>query len=118
MRGIVRLAALAGLLCLPAAARGQFIEYDIDPALGSQPTFGPGGYIANGKGYGIVTSRGRGYMPGLYFPGDDTSNGPSSYYSPIWSAMAAAPRPRPPAPPTQTPATSRRGPFRRLFRRD
>lgn len=77
-------------------ARGQWMDAIIDPALGRNPTFGPGGFISNGFGYGAYGPRGYGYYTGLYVPPNDLSNGPSPYYSPLYSAMAAAPSPNAP----------------------
>jgi hypothetical protein len=84
------------MLFLSTTAKAQFGDVTIDPALGMRPVFGPGGYIGNGFGYGVPGPNGPGYMPGLYLPPNDLGNGPSPYYSPIFSAMAAAPNPNAP----------------------
>ncbi len=85
----------AFLLVASSAAEAQYFEVNVDPALGRKPIFGPGGYLApTDNGYGINRPRGQGYMPGLYFPGDDLGNGPSPYYSPIYSALTMAPADR------------------------
>src|SRR5262249_43394490 len=68
MRRLRPLLTLAVLVVGPAA-RAQFNEVVIDPALGRRPIFGPGGYIANGNGYGAFGPRGYGYYTGLYYPG-------------------------------------------------
>ncbi|HEU5116953.1 MAG TPA: hypothetical protein VFT74_09790 [Isosphaeraceae bacterium] len=86
-RGIVLV--VFGLFLSPAVGRAQFTEFTIDPRLGPLPTFGPGGYISNGNGYSTPNGT---YWPGLYFPPNDLGNGPSPYYSPLYSALAAAPR--------------------------
>lgn len=86
---------LAGLMLAATAteARAQFQEFVVDQALGPGRYFGPGGMIGNGFGYRSYGPGGYGgYYTGLYYPGDDSSNGPSPYYSPLYSAMAAAPR--------------------------
>ncbi len=94
-RGLLALTcslAFTALLLGPATtARAQWMDVVIDPALGPYPTFGPGGFLSNGFGYGAYGPRGWGYYPGLYYPGNDLSNGPSPYYSPLYSALAAAP---------------------------
>lgn len=72
-------------------SEAQFTEFTIDPRLGPLPTFGPGGYISNGNGYSGPNGA---YWPGIYMPGNDLGNGPSPYYSPLYSALNAAPRPR------------------------
>lgn len=93
MRLLLRSLVFGGAVLLFAnPAKAQIGDVVIDPRLGSRPVFGPGGYIGNGLGYGV----GGGYLPGLYIPGNDQGNGPSPYYSPIWSAMAAAPDPNAP----------------------
>ncbi len=88
-----RLLPLALLLLAAGPARGQWSEVVIDPALGNRPTFGPGGYLSNGFGYGAYGPRGYGYYPGLYVPPNDMHNGPGPAYSPLYSALAAAPPP-------------------------
>lgn len=118
--------ALGALFLLGPAAtsRGQFSEIVIDPALGSRPTFGPGGYLSSGfgyRGYGPL-GQDRGYYPGLYIPPNDLGNGPSPYYSPLYSALAAAPGPDAPtgragwAPRPSLPFTGRH--IRLFHRRD
>lgn len=78
-----------GLFLAPAVSQAQFTEFNIDPRLGPLPTFGPGGFISNGNGYSAPDGT---YWPGLYLPPNGLGNGPSPYYSPLYSAMAAAPR--------------------------
>lgn len=87
------------LLGTATTARGQWMDFTLDPALGRRPTFGLGGFISNGFGYGAYGPRGYGYYTGLYFPPNDLSNGPSPYYSPLYSALAAAPSPNAPTGP-------------------
>ena len=96
MRRLAQGIVFGALMLLPSTvAHAQFFEVNVDPALGRKPIFGPGGYLApTGNGYGINRPRGQGYMPGLYFPGDDFSNGPTSAYSPLYSSLAVAPADR------------------------
>jgi hypothetical protein len=90
------LAALFVVGCASLAS-AQFNDVVIDPALGSRPIFGPGGFISNGNGYRAYGPAGfGGYYTGRYYPGNDLGNGPSPYYSPIYSALAAAPSPNAP----------------------
>lgn len=79
------------VLWFPSAAHAQNPSTYIDPSLGPYPTFGPGGFIGNGFGYGIAGPRGLGYVPGLYFPGNGTNNGPSPFYSPVFNGLPGAP---------------------------
>lgn len=89
-----------GFLGRGTGARGQFTEVTIDPALGPYPTFGPGGSISNGFGYRSFGPGGYGpYYTGLSFPPNDRHNGPSPAYSPIFSALIAAPPPDAPSDP-------------------
>lgn len=72
-------------------AWGQF-TVGIDPP-GYVPGGGPGiGY--NGFGYGAYGPRGYGYYTGLPDMGYYGGGGPSAYFSPVFSSMAAAPRDR------------------------
>lgn len=116
MRRLTQGIVFGALLLLPsAAAHAQFFEVNVDPALGRKPIFGPGGYLSpSTNGYEINRPRGQGYMPGLYFPGDDVGNGPSPYYSPLYSALTMAPRDRQ-DPANNLPRKSRLG---RLFHRN
>lgn len=92
------LALAFGLLGPAAVSKAQWSEFTIDPALGPYPTFGPGGYISNGFGYRSLGPGGYGpYYPGLYFPPNDMSNGPDPAYSPLYSALIAAPPPNAPS---------------------
>src|SRR3954454_15638184 len=95
-RRILSLLVGACAFGVTATTRGQFSDVVIDPALGHRPTFGPGGYISNGNSYGAYGPRGYGYYTGLYLPPNDLGNGPSPYYSPIFSAMVGAPSPNAP----------------------
>jgi hypothetical protein len=80
------------LLGWATPARAQF-DFAIDPP-GYSPPSGRGGFGYSGFGYGAYGPRGYGYYTGLYLP--PTGNGPSGYYSPIFSsAMMGAPRPTP-----------------------
>jgi hypothetical protein len=99
-RSAFALALALGLLGPAAATRAQYSEFTIDPALGPYPTFGPGGYISNGFGYRSFGPGGYGpYYPGLYFPPNDMQNGPGPAYSPLYSALIAAPPPDAPSDP-------------------
>ncbi len=59
-------------------------------SLGASPGIRTGGFGYSGYGYSAQGARGPGYYVGL--PDYTANNGPSGYYSPIFNAMAAAPR--------------------------
>lgn len=96
MRHATRGGMVAALLVLgvnpPVWAQAPNGEIQVDPALGRRPIFGPGGFLSNGNGSTAQGPRGPGYYTGLYQAPNDLSNGPSPYYSPLYTAIEAGPR--------------------------